>query len=162
MITVEMAALIPFISLILVGIVFLFLFFLDISVAKSEAMRIADEAAATWKTNGNLVTGEYQEKELLSRKIDFLWNTKNNTFLRKAEKRLADRITERLLIATLYKSDVSMGMQNIKAEVQLTFQWPLKQLELFIGTPKTFCCLITAPVDNWQEWLRKEEGFVWR
>ena len=57
MMTVEAAVIVPMIAMILVGIVFLFLFFMDMAAARSEAMRVAEETAAAWKTDGELVTG---------------------------------------------------------------------------------------------------------
>ena len=45
MMTVEAAVIVPMIAMILVGIVFLFLFFMDMAAAGSEAMRVAEEMA---------------------------------------------------------------------------------------------------------------------
>ena len=70
--TVEAAVIVPMIAMILVGIVFLFLFFMDMAAARSEAMRVAEETAAAWKTDGELVTGEYEADTLLTRSIYFL------------------------------------------------------------------------------------------
>ena len=50
--TVEAAVIVPMIAMILVGIVFLFLFFMDMAAARSEAMRVAEETAAAWKISG--------------------------------------------------------------------------------------------------------------
>ncbi|MCD8019310.1 MAG: hypothetical protein LUF92_06910 [Clostridiales bacterium] len=161
MMTVEVSFIVPMISCIIVGFIFVLLFFLDISVAKSEAMRIADETAAAWKTDGDLVTGDYEPKELLSRSIYFL--TKNNRadLVSEAESRMSERINTRLSVMKLSESNVSIQSKMVKATVSLSFRWPLSWMEQLMGDSLSFSCEAKAPVDNWQDMLRMKEVLPW-
>ncbi|HJC31597.1 MAG TPA: hypothetical protein H9934_05655 [Candidatus Anaerobutyricum faecale] len=154
MMTVEAAVIIPAISFILVGIVFLFLFFLDMSAVKSEAMRVAGEAASSWKTDGSLVTGEYDEHALLTRNIYFLVTGSRKALTAEAEQRMTKRINERLLITRVDQSSVTINMQKVKAEAELHFRWPLRGVEKMMGQLLSFSCTTASPVDSWEEQLR--------
>lgn len=154
MMTVEAAVIIPVVSFLLVGIVFLFLFFLDMSVVKSEATRIAGEAAAAWKTDGSLITGEYDEKGLLTRNIYFLVTGSRKALAAEAEQRMTERANERLLITKVNQSSVTINMQRVKAEAELYFRWPLRGVEKMLGQLLSFSCTVVSPVDSWEEQLR--------
>ena len=52
MMTVEASVVVPIILIIVVTEFFFGLFLIDMSVVKSETMRLADEAADVWKTVG--------------------------------------------------------------------------------------------------------------
>lgn len=53
MMTVEASVVVPIILIIVVAEFFFGLFLIDMSVVKSETMRLADEAADVWKTDGS-------------------------------------------------------------------------------------------------------------
>lgn len=162
MTTVEAVVIVPAISFILVGVVFLFLFFLDMSVVKSEAMRIAGETAAAWKTDASLVTGEFEADTLLSRDIYFLIIGGRDRLQSAAEQRMKDRIRERLLITRLNESSVTINMQKVKAEAGLYFRWPLRGVEEFMGNLLSFSCSVISPVDSWEEQLRLGASLGWK
>lgn len=162
MMTVEAAVIVPAISFILVGVVFLFLFFLDMSVAKSEAMRIAGETAAAWKTNASLVTGEYEVNSLLSRNVYFLITGSRGNLEDEAEQRLTERIKERLLITRMNRISVTINMQRVKAEAELRFRWPLRGVEDMMGNLLSFSCSVISPVDSWEEQLRLGASLGWK
>ena len=162
MMTVEAAVIVPAISFILVGVVFLFLFFLDMSVAKSEAMRIAGETAAAWKTNASLVTGEYEVNSLLSRNVYFLITGSRGKLEEEAEQRLTERIRERLLITRMNRISVTINMQRVKAEAGLRFRWPLRGVEDMMGNLLSFSCSVISPVDSWEEQLRLGASLGWK
>ena len=54
MMTVEAACIVPIILMIIVIEIFFGIFLIDISSVKSETIRLADETADVWKTDGNL------------------------------------------------------------------------------------------------------------
>lgn len=162
MMTVESAAIVPVISFAVVGIVFLLLFFIDMSVAKSESMRIASETAAVWKTSGDLVTGEYESGQLLSRNIYFLMRGDRKDLEGKAEQRLTKRIRERLLITRLSQSTVTINLQKVTVDVELIFRWPLRSVEEIMGELTSFSCTSISPTDNWEEQLRLGAGIGWK
>ena len=67
MMTVEASVVVPIILIIVVTEFFFGLFLIDMSVVKSETMRLADEAADVWKTDGKLADGTYKSQQLLLR-----------------------------------------------------------------------------------------------
>ena len=67
MMTVEAACIVPIILMIIVIEIFFGIFLIDISSVKSETIRLADETADVWKTDGNLIDGTYKPQQLLSR-----------------------------------------------------------------------------------------------
>ena len=72
MMTVEASVVVPIILIIVVTEFFFGLFLIDMSVVKSETMRLADEAADVWKTDGKLADGTYKSQQLLLRNKNFL------------------------------------------------------------------------------------------
>lgn len=162
MMTVEAAVIVPAVSFILVGVVFFFLFFLDISVAKSEAMRIASETAAVWKSDGSLITGVYDEKKLLSRDVYFLVSGNRSEMERKAQKRMASRMDERLLVSKRKENSVTVRMNQVKVEAELCFRWPLPGVEKLMGELLSFSCTVESPLDNWEEQLRLGASLKWK
>ena len=72
MMTVEASVVVPIILIIVVAEFFFGLFLIDMSVVKSETMRLADEAADVWKTDGKLADGTYKSQQLLLRNKNFL------------------------------------------------------------------------------------------
>lgn len=162
MMTVEAAVIVPMIAMILVGIVFLFLFFMDMAAARSEAMRVAEETAAAWKTDGELVTGEYEADTLLTRSIYFLVTGSREELEAEAQKRLTDRVNERLLVTRLRESEVETGAGKVTVGVSLQFRWPLRGVEEIMGEMLSFSCTIVSPVDHWQEKLRLGASLQWK
>ena len=65
MMTVEASVVVPIILIIVVAEFFFGLFLIDMSVVKSETMRLADEAADVWKTDGKLADGTYKSQQVL-------------------------------------------------------------------------------------------------
>lgn len=121
--------------------------FLDMSAVKSEAMRVAGEAASSWKTDGSLVTGEYDEHALLTRNIYFLVTGSRKALTAEAEQRMTKRINERLLITRVDQSSVTINMQKVKAEAELHFCWPLRGVEKMMGQ------LLSFPVQQHLRWI---------
>ena len=72
MMTVEAACIVPIILMIIVIEIFFGIFLIDMSSVKSETIRLADETADVWKTDGNLIDGTYKPQQLLSRNKNFL------------------------------------------------------------------------------------------
>lgn len=162
MMTVEAAAIVPVISLVLAGVTLLFLFLLDISAAKSEVIRMAGETASAWKTGGELTTGDYQIEDRLGENSFFLTGSHEKELEQKAKERLIRRINERLVIARLHQGNVWFSMGRVKAEAELILCWPLTVMEEYFGKSFSFCCSAASPVDNWQEILRMGESLVWK
>ena len=65
MMTVEAACIVPSILMIIVIEIFFGIFLIDMSSVKSETIRLADETADVWKTDGNLIDGTYKPQQLL-------------------------------------------------------------------------------------------------
>ena len=72
MMTVEAACIVPIILMIIVIEIFFGIFLIDMSSVKGETIRLADETADVWKTDGNLIDGTYKPQQLLSRNKNFL------------------------------------------------------------------------------------------
>ena len=92
MMTVEAACIVPIILMIIVIEIFFGIFLIDISSVKSETIRLADETADVWKTDGNLIDGTYKPQQLLSRKKNFLRHNNRGQLIAKAKARLTKRI----------------------------------------------------------------------
>lgn len=79
MMTVEASVVVPIILIIVVAEFFFGLFLIDMSVVKSETMRLADEAADVWKTDGKLADGTYKSQQLLLRNKNFLQKNRRDS-----------------------------------------------------------------------------------
>ena len=101
MMTVEASVVVPIILIIVVTEFFFGLFLIDMSVVKSETMRLADEAADVWKTDGKLADGTYKSQQLLLRNKNFLQKNRRGQLISKTRLRLQKRIATRLNIASL-------------------------------------------------------------
>lgn len=154
--TVEASVIVPLVTLITVILIFFFLFLLDMSVAKSETQRLADEVAASWKTNGALDTGEYEAKSLLDRDCAFLLRSKRAELEKKAERRMEKRLKERLCVSCVRKSSVRISSGRVISETSLEFLIPLRGVDSNIGGKgwKFSCCSLAA-VSREEELLRK-------
>ena len=108
MMTVEASVVVPIILIIVVTEFFFGLFLIDMSVVKSETMRLADEAADVWKTDGKLADGTYKSQQLLLRNKNFLQKNRRGQLISKTRLRLQKRIATRLNIALLDSYKVSI------------------------------------------------------
>ena len=104
MMTVEASVVVPIILIIVVAEFFFGLFLIDMSVVKSETMRLADEAADVWKTDGKLADGTYKSQQLLLRNKNFLQKNRRGQLISKTRLRLQKRIATRLNIAIKFLS----------------------------------------------------------
>ena len=121
MMTVEASVVVPIILIIVVTEFFFGLFLIDMSVVKSETMRLADEAADVWKTDGKLADGTYKSQQLLLRNKNFLQKNRRGQLISKTRLRLQKRIATRLNIALLdsYKVSISGDKVLVQASVRL-------------------------------------------
>ena len=106
MMTVEAACIVPIILMIIVIEIFFGIFLIDMSSVKSETIRLADETADVWKTDGNLIDGTYKPQQLLSRNKNFLRHNNRGQLIGKAKARLTKRISTRLSGTTLCKNAI--------------------------------------------------------
>lgn len=154
MMTVEAAVIVPLICFVFIGIIFLFLFFVDMAIAQSEGMRIASEISASWKTDGSLTTGEYDPKELLTRNIYFLVTGKREKLTMEAQNRLQDRLKKRLLVTKIEDSTAYVESWRVRVQTTLRLQWPLRSVEEIMGKWLSFSCTVDSFSDCWEEQLR--------
>lgn len=135
------------------------LFLIDMSVVKSETMRLADEAADVWKTDGKLADGTYKSQQLLLRNKNFLQKNRRGQLISKTRLRLQKRIATRLNIASLdsYKVSISGGKVLVQASVRLGN--PLLGGRKYTGIKGwIFKCEEKADITNEEELLRKLSG----
>lgn len=155
MTTVEVSYLIPFLLILLTGILCFMLFLLDMAAAKSETIRQVDETAYVWKTGGELATGVYEVDTLLHRSSTYLLTKAGSAIKAPARERGRKRISSRLSVAKMAKNSVQIKNTKISAQTQLTYQWPLAGISSVIGSRgNTFTSHAQATIDNWEEWLR--------
>lgn len=156
MITVEVSVIIPVLSVLIVGLVFLMLFFVDMAAVKGEVMLISNEVADCWKTEGDLSTGDYNAKELIKRDVYFLVKNKRRNLVRKAENRLEQRLKERLFLTKIIQKKVKIQSGQVITKVTVQFLWPLGNLSDYMGTKGLcFICSSVGPLQNQEEQLRK-------
>lgn len=156
MITVEIAVIIPIITILIVGVVFMFLFFVDMAVVKGETVRITDEVADCWKTEAKLSTGEYKEEKLIKRDVYFLVKNKRAALISQAEKRLGERLKERLILTEIAGQSVKIQSDKVVATANVRFLWPLGNLFDYMGVEGLyFSGRSVSPIHNQEEQLRK-------
>lgn len=156
MITVEVSVIIPIITLLITGVVFFLLFFVDMSAVKGETLLITNEVADCWKTEGELSSGDYREEKLLKRDVYFLIKNQRKALIKKAESRLNERLQERLMLTQITQKKVQIKANLVSAEVTVQFLWPLSRMAEYMGTEGlTFSCRSVSPVENQEEQLRR-------
>lgn len=156
MMTVEAAVIVPIILIIIVTQIFFSLFLIDMSVAKSEALRLADEAAAVWKTDGKLVDGDYVSQKLISRNKNFLRQRGRSSLVSKTKARLKKRILSRLNKSSLKICQASIRGDKVYTQISLQYGSPLRGSKKYAGISGwTFQCKGTAVISNEEELLRQ-------
>ena len=148
MMTVEAACIVPIILMIIVIEIFFGIFLIDISSVKSETIRLADETADVWKTDGNLIDGTYKPQQLLSRNKNFLRHNNRGQLIGKAT---------RLSGTTLCKNGVSFSGDKVSASASIRFLIPVWGSREYMGAAGwTFTCKEKAVISNEEELLRKQ------
>lgn len=156
MMTVEASVIVPIILIITIVQVFFSLFLIDMSVAKSEALRLAGETAAVWKTDGKLLDGTYSDRQLISRNKNFLLQGERSRLTGRAKTRLEKRVSARLNTASLEECKVSIRGDRVSTQLVLRSRlltWGSKQYTGVAGW--RFRCSGTADTGNEEEVLRQ-------
>lgn len=156
MMTVEISVLLPFILILLTGMLFFLFFLQDMSAAKSEVMLLANEAAAVCKTGGNLVTGEYGTEELKKRRVNFLTSEVGSAIKKQGESRMLRRMKARMCVTAIKKYRMETGKHMIRAKAELVFRLPITGKQTKIKG-WTFSCAVKAPGNNREEWMRMSD-----
>lgn len=156
MMTVEAAVIVPIILIIIVTQIFFSIFLIDMSVAKSEALRLADEAAVVWKTDGELADGDYISQKLISRNRNFLRQKGRSGLISKTRGRLKKRILPRLNKASLKTCQAGIQGDKVYTQISLRYGSPLLGSKRYTGISGwTFQCKGTAVISNEEELLRQ-------
>lgn len=156
MMTVEAAVIVPIILMIIVTQIFFSLFLIDMSVAKSESLRLADEAAAVWKTDGKLVDGDYISQKLISRNKNFLRQRGRSSLISKTKARLKKRILSRLNKSSLKICQASIRGDKVYTQISLQYGSPLRGSKKYAGISGwVFQCKGTAVISNEEELIRQ-------
>ena len=159
MMTVEASVVVPIILIIVVTEFFFGLFLIDMSVVKSETMRLADEAADVWKTDGKLANGTYKSQQLLLRNKNFLQKNRRGQLISKTRLRLQKRIATRLNIASLDSYKVSISGDKVLVQASVRLGNPLLGGRKNTGIKGwIFKCEEKADITNEEELLRKLSG----
>ena len=157
MMTVEASFIVPILLIIIMIPLFFNLFLIDMSVAKSETLRLADEAADVWKTNGKLVDGTYQSRQLLSRDRNFLRHNNRSQLTGQVRVRLNKRISSRLNGASLKESSAGISGDTVSVGATVCYTVPLLGSRRYTGISGwKFHCKSRAVLSNEEELLRKE------
>lgn len=132
---------------------------IDMSVVKSETMRLADEAADVWKTDGKLADGTYKSQQLLLRNKNFLQKNRRGQLISKTRLRLQKRIATRLNIASLDSYKVSISGDKVLVQASVRLGNPLLGGRKYTGIKGwIFKCEEKADITNEEELLRKLSG----
>lgn len=154
-ITVEMALILPLLIFLIVWLVFFMIFLMDMSVVKSEVIRISDEASMIWDKKGELETGRYQLPSKASVISGVFTGGKSGGIQGKAVSRLKKRVRERLVMTSCKDIKVKVGASKVTARGSVRFRWPFPGYKPAKGGGFTFTGKAVAPVNNWEELLRK-------
>lgn len=155
MVTVEVAVIVPMLTLLTVGLIFFILFLLDMSVVKSESQRIADETAAAWRTEGDLATGDYPLNQLLQKPLTKMVIRENELLKDRAVSRLKRRILARTCLVRNVEVDVHVSGFCVCTLCRVGFHIPSGGMaDYFLRDSWTFSCSSRALIDYVQEDLR--------
>lgn len=161
MMTVEASVIVPVILMITVVQIFFSLFLIDMSVAKSEALRIAEETAAVWKTDGNLTDGSYISQQLIRRNKNFLRQKSRRKLTNKASTRLQRRISSGLNVASVELCRTKLQGDRIYTKVSLHYKSPFPGSRKYAGIAGwSFACNGIADVCKEEEILRKVKAQI--
>lgn len=156
MMTVEASVIVPVILIIIAVYVFFGLFLIDMSVAKSEALRLADETASVWKTDGRLQDGDYISQQLIKRNKRFLWQKSRANLTGKAKSRLRQRIYTRLNVSSLKGYKVRISGEKVYVQMSLSYLSPILGSRKYAGISGwRFKCNGQADISNEEEILRR-------
>lgn len=156
MMTVEASVVVPVILIIVVVYLFFGLFLIDMSVTKSEALRLADETASVWKTDGRLQDGEYVSQQLIKRNKRFLWQKSRANLTGRAKSRLKKRIDERLNVSSLKGYKVRISGEKVYVQMSLSYLSPILGSRKYAGISGwKFKCNGQADISNEEEILRR-------
>ena len=145
MMTVEASVVVPIILIIVVTEFFFGLFLIDMSVVKSETMRLAD--------------GTYKSQQLLLRNKNFLQKNRRGQLISKTRLRLQKRIATRLNIALLDSYKVSISGDKVLVQASVRLGNPLLGGRKYTGIKGwIFKCEEKADITNEEELLRKLSG----
>lgn len=157
MMTVEASFIVPVLLIIIVVQMFFSLFLIDMAVAKSETLRLADEAADVWKTDGKLADGTYKSQKLLLRNRNFLRQNARSQLAGQVKARLNKRISSRLNIAALKESSAGISGDTVSVDMTVYYMVPLLGSRRYAGISGwEFHCKGRAVLSNEEELLRKE------
>lgn len=156
MMTVEAAAIVPILLIIVIVQVLFSLFLIDMSVAKSEALRIAEETSAAWKTDARLTDGSFEPKQLISRNKSFLRQRDRSKLNTGAESRLRKRVLDRLNTASLSRCGVNIKGERVCTQVSVQYAIPFGGGKRYTGISGwIFTCKGKADIGNEEELLRQ-------
>lgn len=152
-ITVEVALLLPTIVFLLVWLVFFMVFLLDMSILKSEVIRLADETSVIWDKDGELETGRY-EQTITENSIEGLLSAADIKGLENdAVARLKERMKKRLMMTSSKSLHVDIGSKNVTVRGTVSFHLPFPDSGFLELHGLQFTGKAVAPVNNWQEYL---------
>lgn len=155
MMTVEASVIVPLLAFIVLITVFMSVLILDLSVAKSETMIVANEAAQCWQSGGDLSSGEYDKKELLGRSVTYTLTEAGKKTEEKAGKRFADRLKERFMLVRPTGTDLKTGVDRITLSVDLSAGLPFRTMSSLFGSEAMgIGASSTACYANWEETIR--------
>lgn len=156
MITVEASVIVSIILIIIAVYLFFSLFVIDMSVAKSETLRLADEAAAVWKTEGNLSDGEYNPYQLIKRNKSFLWQKSRASLASKTKARLQKRTSARLMVSSLKGCKINILGDRVRVQMSLIYKSPILGSRKYAGIAGwTFQSNVKADIGNEEEVVRR-------
>lgn len=156
MMTVEASVIVSIILIIIAVYLFFSLFVMDMSVAKSETLRLADEAAAVWKTEGNLSDGEYNPYQLIKRNKSFLWQKSRASLASKAKARLQKRTSARLMVSSLKGCKINILGDRVRVQMSLIYKSPILGSRKYAGIAGwTFQSNVKADIGNEEEVVRR-------
>lgn len=153
-IIVETALILPLILWLMVWLVFFIIFVLDMSVVKSEAIRVSNETAAVWDRDGDLVTGRFK----IPAKGGFLLGqsfAKSRKGLQgRAVSRLKKRIRERTMLTSCRDIKVAIGREKVVVSGTVSFHWPLPANAFVSLHGFKFTGKAASGVNDWEDQLR--------
>lgn len=156
MMTVEASVIVPVILIIIAVYIFFSLFLIDMSITKSETLRLSDETAAVWKTDGSLQDGDYVLQQLIKRNKVFLWQKSRTNLTNKAKSRLRQRISERLSVSSLKGCKVRILGERVYVQTSLSYLSPILGSRKYAGISGwKFQCNGKADISNEEEALRQ-------
>lgn len=123
--TLEASFIVPITLFSTVGILLVGLYLYDLSAAKNFLNQEVAQITDTIKTNGKNDTGQFEQKELMNRSLNYLLQSAYPKKAAEGKKRLKNILQTQLIVSKATQLSVTAGQDKVTGKVRLSFIIPV-------------------------------------